>query len=81
MADMDRHSYLYGYLAARHQTFLILGTVLVASALIFTLSGRCLVRFQGIIDRAKDPKSFWQSVSVYYLFGLLCLGLYLYTAN
>jgi len=50
-------------------------------ALIFTLTGRCLVKYQGIINRAKDPKEFWQSVAMYYLFGLLCLGLYLYTAK
>jgi hypothetical protein len=53
----------------------------MAMALIFTLTGRCLVKYQGIINRAKDPKEFWQSVAMYYLFGLLCLGLYLYTAK
>jgi hypothetical protein len=53
----------------------------MAMALIFTLTGRCLVKYQGIINRAKDPKTFWQNVAVYYLLGLLCLGLYLYTAN
>ena len=81
MADMDHDSYWYGYLMARHHTFLILGTVLLVMALIFTLTGRCLVKDQGIINRAKDPKTFWQNVAVYYLLSLLCLGLYLYTAN
>ncbi len=66
---------------ARHHTFLILGAVLMVLALIFTLTGRCLVKYQGIIDRAKDPRTFWQSVAVYYLLGLLCLGLYLHTDN
>ena len=66
---------------ARHHTFLILGTVLMVMALIFTLSGRCLVKYRGIINRDKDPKKFWQNVAVYYLFGLLSLGLYWYTAN
>jgi ABC-type microcin C transport system permease subunit YejB len=60
---------------------LILGTVLMAMALIFTLTGRCLVKYQGIVNRDKDPKTFWQNVAVYYLLGLLFLGLYLYTAN
>jgi hypothetical protein len=81
MSDMDHDSYWYGYLMARHHTFLILGTVLMVMALIFTLTGRCLVKYQGIINRAKDRKTFWQHVAVYYLPGLLCLGLYLYTAN
>ena len=66
---------------ARQHTFLILGTVLMVMALIFTLTGRCLVKYEGIIHRAKGPKTFWQNVALYYLLGLLCLGLYLYTAN
>ena len=78
---MDHDSYWYGYLMARHRTFLIMGTVLMVMALIFTLTGRCFERFQGIINRAEDPKAFWQSVTVYYLLGLLSLGFYLYTAN
>ena len=36
-----------------------LGPVLMVMALIFTLTGRCLVKFQGIINRAKDPKEFF----------------------
>jgi hypothetical protein len=39
------------------------------------------VKNQGIINRAEDSKTFWQTVAVYYLLGLLFLGLYLYTAN
>ena len=66
---------------ARHDTFLFLGTGLMVLALIFTLTGRCLVKYQGILNRAEDPKTFWQNVAVYYALGLLCLGLYLYTAN
>jgi len=78
---MDHDSYWYRYLMARQHTLLILGTVLMVMALIFTLTGKCLVRYQGIINRAEDPKAFWQSVAVYYLLSLLCLGLYLYAAN
>ena len=78
---MDHDSYWYRYLLARHDTFVVLGTVLIVVALVFTLTGTCLVKYQGFVDRAKDPKTFWQNVAVYYLFGLLCLGLYLYTAT
>jgi len=39
------------------------------------------VKYQGIINRAEDPKTFWQNVALYCLLGLLSLGLYLYTAN
>jgi heme/copper-type cytochrome/quinol oxidase subunit 2 len=81
MADMDHDSYWHGYLMARHQTFLILGTVLMVMALISTLTGRCLVKYRGIIGRAERPKAFRQNVTLCYLLGLLSLGLYLYTAN
>jgi heme/copper-type cytochrome/quinol oxidase subunit 2 len=66
---------------ARHHTFLVMGTVLMIMVLIFTLTGRCLVKYQGIVNRAEEPKTFWQNVAVYCLLGLLSLGLYLYTDN
>jgi hypothetical protein len=81
IAAMDHDSYWYGYLMARHQVFLVLGAVLMGMALISTLSGYCLVRFQGIISRAKDPKGFWQGVATYFVLALICLGLFLYTSN
>jgi heme/copper-type cytochrome/quinol oxidase subunit 2 len=81
MADMDHDSYWHGYLMARHHTFLFLGTVLMVMALISTLTGRCLVKYQGIINRAEDPRTFCQNVALHYLLSLLSLGLYLYTAN
>jgi hypothetical protein len=79
MAGMDHDSYWHGYLMARHHVSLILGIVLMVMALIFTLTGRCLVKYQGIISRAEDPKTFWQNIAVYCLLGLFFLGLYLYT--
>jgi hypothetical protein len=81
MADMDHDSYWHGYLMARQQTFLILGTVRMVMALISTLTGRCLVKYLWIIGRAEGPKAFRQNVTLYSLLGLLSLGLYLYTAN
>lgn len=66
---------------ARHNTFLLLGTVLMGLALISSLTGVCLVKYKGIVYRAKDPKTFWQNVALYCLLGLLCLGLYMYTAD
>jgi hypothetical protein len=50
-------------------------------ALIFTLTGRCLVKNQAIINRAEGSKTFWQAVAADCLLGFLFLGLYLYTAN
>jgi hypothetical protein len=78
---MDHDSYWYGYLMARHNISLILAVVLIGMALISTVTGVCLVKYQGIVMRATDPKTFWQNVAMYYLLGILFLGLYLYTAN
>jgi len=78
---MHDASYWHKYIMARHQTALILGIVLIAMALIFTLSGRCLVKGQGIIYRDEDPGTFWQSIAVYCLLSLCFFGLYLYTLN
>jgi hypothetical protein len=78
---MDQNSYWHDYFMARHHTDLTLGIVLMSMALIFAVTGRCLVKYQGIVSRAKDPKTFWQNVALYALLGLVFLGLYVYTLN
>jgi hypothetical protein len=78
---MDNGSYWHGYLMARHHVSLVLGVVLMAVVLISILTGRTLVKYQRIVSRADDPKTFWGSVVVDCLLGLVFLGLYLYTAN
>ena len=80
-AGMNHDSYWHGYLLARHYTFLIMGIVLMVMTLIFTLTGTCLVKYRGIVHRAEDPKKFWQNIALYFLLGLVSLGLYLYTVN
>jgi hypothetical protein len=78
---MDQDSYWHGYLAARHRTFLVMGIVLMGVTLISTVTGTCLVKYRGFVFRAEDPKEFWQSVALYFVLGLICLGLYLYALN
>jgi hypothetical protein len=78
---MDHDSYWHGYLMARHHVFLVMGTVLMAMVLFFTLTGRCLVKYRGIVSRAEDPKEFWENIAVYSVLGLVCFGLYLYTST
>ncbi len=53
----------------------------MAVVLISILTGRTLVKYQGIVSRADDPKTFWENIAVYCVLGLVCFGLYLYTAN
>jgi nitrate reductase gamma subunit len=78
---MDQDSYWHRYLMARHQVFMWMGIVLVAMTVIFTLTGQCLVKYRGIVSRAEDPKTFWQNIALYFVLGLICLGLYLYTLS
>jgi hypothetical protein len=78
---MDNGSYWHGYLMARHHVFLVLGVVLMVVVLISIITGSTLVKYQGIVSRADDSKMFWGSIVVDCLLGLVCLGLYLYTAN
>jgi hypothetical protein len=66
---------------ARHDVFLGLGIVLMVVTLISAITGKTLVKYQGIVSRAEDPNTFWQTVALYCVLGLLCLGLYLYTAQ
>ena len=56
---MGNGSYWHEYLMARNQVFLVLGVVLMALVLISTLTGITLVKYQGIVSRADDPKVFW----------------------
>ncbi len=78
---MCQASYWHEYLLARHHTSLILGLVFLSMALISMLTGRCLVKYRGIVSRADDPKTFWQSIFVYWLLSLIFLALYFYTAS
>ena len=75
---MDHDSHLYRWLAARQDVSCIMGIILIGVALIFTLTGRCLVKYRGIIHRAEDPKEFWQNIAVYCALGIVCLGIYVY---
>jgi hypothetical protein len=78
---MDNGSYWHGYLMARHHVSLVIGLVFTAVVVISILTGRTLVKYQGIVSRADDPKTFWGSVVVDFILALVFLGLYLYTAS
>jgi hypothetical protein len=71
----------HGYLMARHHTQLILAIVFMGMALISALTGRCLVKYRGIVSRAEDPKTFWQTIALDSIIGLIFFGLYVYTLN
>ena len=78
---MDNGSYWHEYFMARHHVDLVLGVILMAVVLISLLTGRTLVKYQGIVSRTDEPKTFWWSVVVDFLLGLVCFGFYLYTSS
>jgi hypothetical protein len=58
------------------QTFLILGIISFSGAVVSTCAGKTSARTGRIIYRAKEPSEFWWVVAIYYLGGLLFIGLY-----
>jgi hypothetical protein len=65
------------WLDAESRGWLIAGGSFVFLAVIGTFTGETLVRFQGVIRRAEDPKGFWWDVALYYFFGAIFIALYL----
>jgi hypothetical protein len=51
---MDRFSFLIG---SQHR-FLLIGIVILVIAVVFTVTGETVVRFHGMVSRAKEPKRF-----------------------
>lgn len=47
-------------------------------AVVYTYTGKAWDRSYSWIERTKDPKEYWLAVAVYYLFGLVLIGVYLY---
>ncbi len=53
--------------------------VLEAGALISSLTGTTLAKYEGIVSRASDPKKFQDTVFFEYLFGFFLFILYVCT--
>jgi hypothetical protein len=78
MAWMDHDSYWYQYFAARRDVELYIGLFSIGFSLISTITGKTLVKYQGIVSRTEDPKEFWQTVILVYAMGAIFLGLFLF---
>ena len=68
----------YSYLIDEQHRFLLIGIVLLVIAVVFTLAGETLERGYGMVDRAEEPNRFWWNVAMFYLGGLLFIGVFLY---
>lgn len=58
--------------------FLILGIILFSAAAAWTYTGKVRTRFQGWVCRTEEPNEFWWLVAMYYLGGILFIGIFLY---
>ena len=58
--------------------FFTFGMLLIFLGMVYTYTGKAYVRFQGWVDRAKEPKRYWGEVVTYYLLGAGLIGLFLY---
>jgi hypothetical protein len=61
-----------------HYIYLILGIISFSGAVVSTCTGKTSARTGRWIDRAKEPKTFWWVVAIYYLGAVLFVGLYLH---
>ena len=73
---MDHDGYWYRYMAARHDVLLYIGLVCLGVVLISVLTGKTLVKGQGIVSKTKDPKNFWGNVTTFLVLGAALIGLY-----
>ena len=58
--------------------FFTFGMLVLFLAVVYTITGKAYVRFQGWAYRAKEPKRYWGEVVTYYLLGAGLIGLFLY---
>jgi hypothetical protein len=60
-----------------HYSYLIIGLLTLFWAVLSTYRGKTRSRFSGWVYRAKEPGGFWFAVAVYYVAGVLFIGLFL----
>jgi hypothetical protein len=60
--------------------YLILAVISFSAAVVWTYIGKAWTRFYGWVYRAEEPTGFWWVVAVYFLGGVLFIGLFMYEA-
>jgi len=58
--------------------YLMIGIAFLAAAVVFTCTGKAYGRFGVSASRAEGPTQFWWSIAIYYLAGVIFIGIYLY---
>jgi hypothetical protein len=58
--------------------YLILAVISFSAAVVWTCTGKAWIRFHGWVYRAEEPNRFWLEVAVYFLGGVLFIGLFMH---
>jgi hypothetical protein len=66
--NIDRISYFIT------EPYHLLGFIFLIVAGISMCTGKTLTRGQGLVSRAKEPKTFWFIVAVWFLAGIVFIG-------
>jgi len=66
--NIDRISYFFT------EPYHLLGFLFLIVAGISMCTGKTLSRYQGLVTRAKEPKTFWLLVAVWFLAGIVFIG-------
>jgi RsiW-degrading membrane proteinase PrsW (M82 family) len=61
--------------------YLILGAISFSGAVVSTCTGKSWGRFGGFVYRAEEPNQFWWLVAVYFLGGVLFIGIFMYDVS
>ena len=59
--------------------YFILGVIFLSAAVVSTCTGKTIARYKGWVYRAKEPSDFWWGVAIYFLAGILGIGIYLHS--
>jgi hypothetical protein len=68
----------YSHFPSMPDAFMMLGVISLASAVVWTHTGKAWVRFYGWVSRAEEPGVYWWNVVTGYLVGVIFIGIAFY---
>jgi hypothetical protein len=71
----------FSYLITAPYYYLLFSAPFLVYAVISTYTGKTLTRFGNRVYRAEEPSEFWWNVALYYLGGILFIGVFLYKVS
>lgn len=58
--------------------YLILGAIFISGAVVSMCTAKTIARYAGWVRRVEKPNDFGGVVAIYFLGGVVCIGIYLY---